>query len=176
MTSAGNLLTALQQLRDAQERATSAEARASVLEEENRAMRQALNDLEQQQRHNPLSARNFEVLESECLALRSDRDASDKLVSELQRQLREMIRRNTMLETESQTRHSALRHQYESHIDSLELELRRVRMLCNSSVANSSGPQARSVRSGVNGTLANAVTLPLQLSSPTSEVKRQSIL
>jgi chromosome segregation ATPase len=164
MTSAGNLLTALQQLRDAQERATTAEARVSVLEEENRSVREALQDLEQQVRRNPLSTRNFEVLEAECQALRSDRDANDKLLAELQRQLRDLIRRNSVLETESHTRHSALRHQYESHIDSLELELRRARMLSASSGQNQSMKSSAALASSFQG------------SSPTSEVKRPNML
>jgi hypothetical protein len=177
MTSAGNLLTALQQLRDAQERTTAAEARSAVLEEENRVLRQALGDLEQQQRRNPLSTRNFEILEAECQALRSDRDVNDKLVSELQRQLADLMRRNTLLETESQTRHSALRHQYESHIDSLELELRRARILSNTSGGSQSSAVGGSARKiSLTGGSASPLGLAPQVTSPGSEARRQNML
>ena len=178
MTSSGNLLSALQQLREAQDRTVAAEARAAVLEDENKLLRLALNELEQQQKRHPLSARNFEVLEAECAALRGDRDANDKLVSELQRQLADMTRRNTMLETESQTRHSALRHQYESHIDSLELELRRARAFSNNgnSSHRSGAGKAATGGGGVVSASPSPMVLPFQISSPTSDFKRQSIL
>ena len=52
----------------------------------------------------------------------------DAVIRELKTQVVELTRRNTEVERRAEERASILRRQYEAHIDSLELELRRLKM------------------------------------------------
>lgn len=58
-------------------------------------------------------------------SLRQELQSKDALISELQKGLTEAVQRNTKLEGEFQDQHKKLRHQFESHVDRLELEIRR---------------------------------------------------
>ena len=125
--AATNILAVMQQLREAQERARNAEARCSALEHDNSLL---LNEVQ--------------VLRGAKFS-----DGADVLLSELQRQLSEVLKRNAVLEGATHTNHSTLRHQYEAQIESLEIELRRGRSMMQKSTTTPQRAAPNSTRKDI---------------------------
>ena len=125
------------QLKECQDKLRECEARRDVLADENKRLireNEALRNASQSVAGKELPERNFsDVAERGPRAV----PPTDELVSELQKQLTDLLRRNTQLERECVSQHSAMRRQYERHIESLELELRRIRALVG---ANAESP------------------------------------
>ena len=130
----GNAVNLLNQLRDAQEKLRVSEARIKVLEEENRKLRaqvsSSTNGAALQRKIDALAAEQdaLTVGDGYSRNLRIDElEAHDKVLREMKQQLVDLTRRNAVLERDQAEHTSVMRRQYETHIDSLELDLRRAR-------------------------------------------------
>jgi hypothetical protein len=106
------------QLRDAQERLAAADARVAALEQDNRHLRAQLSE------ERALNARP----DTGNAPSPTETDAHDVFTRELRQQTVELAKRLSDVERMSMERASTMRRQYEAHIDSLEMELRRVKL------------------------------------------------
>jgi len=155
-------LAALQQLREAEDRALRAEATATYLREENTRLRERIEELESQDESNGI---DMDILDRAI----KERDTTDQLVYELQKQVLELTKRNTTLEVDAHTRHAALRQQYIQQVEALELEVRRAQ-------------GASRVRGGVGLALRESPpvqphsVLPFSTASPSQNDARRQLL
>lgn len=132
----GSVLVLMQQLRDAQQSLRMSDARCEVLEDENRKLRLEVKKHQQQQQQKYQQQGSGQALHS-AQAL-EEISRRDQLISELQTQLTETLRRNTFLEGEAHTQHTTMRNHYETHVDRLEMELRRARVISAQPMNNNS--------------------------------------
>lgn len=129
----------MQQLQETRDALCRSEARREVVEDENKRLRAETQRLKQEVSSRPAAVLLPEVVSGPdamtppcartadfvTASLQQELQSKDCLITELQRQLTETLRRNTLLEGEFQEHHKQLRHHFESHVDRLELELRR---------------------------------------------------
>lgn len=170
-----SVLTLTQQLRDAQEKLRSTEVRCKALEGEVERLRAASAVAPPRQHEGELLKRiaSLEAEQRDLLATPQRAAAidgtGDGLVGELRRQVVDLLRRNTVLEREAVERTNGLRRQYESHIDALELELRRAKTLATAYYPQRRGPPAPTSPSNAGPAVANFPILesPPAASPPT---------
>lgn len=122
--SPGGVIALMGQLKQCQQALRETEARCEVLEDENRSLRRSLAS---QSKPSML-----ETVGSHSPAVGSSSSSSSplvdsSLVESLQRQLADLVRRNTQLEREAHDRERKERRRFQEHVERLELELRRVR-------------------------------------------------
>jgi hypothetical protein len=184
MSSTGlNVMNLLTQLRETQEKLRSAEARVKVLEEENKKLRaqatqpttapnlkRKLDVLEAEQdalqmEFSASSSFGGDQLHSDQQGrgsqsprgLRHDElEAHDRVLRELKQQVVEMTRRSAALEREKTDTNALMRRQYETRIESLETELRRLRAVAGGQYkqqvqSGSFNPLAQYQQSGAGG-------------------------
>jgi hypothetical protein len=146
-----NIVVLLQQLQEAKDALSRSEARREVVEDENKRLRSDVLKWKQQAQENLQCAATAapspavaqlvpEVISGPpdgpsvaqrnasnmmMASLRQELQSKDVLISELQKGLTGAMQRNTKLEGEFQDQHKKLRHQFEAHVDRLELEIRR---------------------------------------------------
>lgn len=146
-----SVLGLMQQLQDAQHALRASESRCEVLQEENERLRGELSTRRRNKTQSILVNAALGVDEAtpqtatttaSALTSSDASDAKAAMISQLQQQLTEVLRRNTKLEREMHSQHSALRHNYEAHVERLELELRRAKAMLH----GSSPPPAASLR------------------------------
>lgn len=104
-----NVLALMQELRDTREKLRIAENQVSALRDENQRLRQSSG------------------IAAQSITPSEEPSGSDQLLTEMKLQLSTTLKRNAILEQEFHDSHTALRKQFEGHIDRLELELRRVK-------------------------------------------------
>lgn len=121
--SPGGVIALMGQLKQCQQALRETEARCEVLEDENRSLRRSLAS---QSKPSML-----ETVGSHSPAVGSSSSSSplvdSSLIESLQRQLADLVRRNTQLEREAHDRERKERRRFQEHVERLELELRRVR-------------------------------------------------
>lgn len=116
MTSfAGGSLALAAQLRETQEKLRQSESRVAILEDENAQLKRAS------------SSATIGKPAAMGTGAESDPAAFSALIKELKIEVVELTKRNTELERGVNERLALQRRQYESHIDALELELRRAK-------------------------------------------------
>lgn len=138
-------LFAMSQLREAQEKLRAAEVRAACAEEENKRLRQMVlqaypgedgrTRVRNAEQDGRAAAKQAMPQGADGLIAGGDTSASssghnaiaDGLVRELKNQLVDLTKRNCEVERAANERIAIMRRQYESHIDALELELRRAK-------------------------------------------------
>lgn len=134
--SNASVLQLMRQLEECQEALRRAESRCEVLLAENVKLRSLNTVVAEVPAYAPVEtdriASSIAVSATHVnfgATIRSVHDkeleARDQLIAELQRQLTDTIRRNTSLEREMQSQHTSLRQKFETHVERLELELRK---------------------------------------------------